>query len=167
MFSKVIEIPGFTRDGQSFIAAYNKVTGALVSNVCEALAAQVAVDLVGERCVGHDLERLERAPPLRNCHRAPPLRQRQPQGPYRIVGFCLRQSPRRDGLPQEKILQHKLPFPPYKRPIANAARYLSIVRLRPCFDFDHSIIGAAVRASEWIECRWPATKHDTPPIPNS
>jgi hypothetical protein len=78
---------------------------------------------------------------------------------YRICCCCLGQSPQRRGVAQEEILQHKLPLPPHKRPIANAARYLSIVRLRPCFDFDHSIIGAAVRASEWIECRWPAPRH--------
>src|SRR5580700_11249661 len=69
-------------------------------------------------------------------------------------------SPGSNALPQEEILQHKLPFPPYKR---TTARYLSIVRLRPSLSFDHLIERTAVRACEWIECRQPAPRHDTPP----
>ena len=91
-------------------------------------------------------------------------RQLHPFNQCRIVGFCLRQSPRRDGLPQEKILQHKLPFPPHKRTAAGTALYLAIIRLGPSLNFDHLIKRTAVRACEWIECSWPATWHDTSPI---
>ena len=76
-------------------------------------------------------------------------------------------SPRRDGLPQEKILQHRLPFPPYKRATAGATGYLPIFCLRPSLSFDHLIERIAVRACEWIECSWPAPRHDTPPIHSS
>ena len=61
-------------------------------------------------------------------------------------------SPGSNALTQEEILQHKLPFPPYKRTTAGTARYLSIVRLRPSLSFDHLIERTAVRACEWIEC---------------
>ena len=69
-------------------------------------------------------------------------------------------SPGSNALPQEEILQHKLPFPPYKRTAAGTTGYLAIIRLRPSFKFDHLIVGAAVRACEWIEC---ASRHGTPP----
>ena len=71
--------------------------------------------------------------------RFPALQVSIPPANRRIVGFCLRQSPRRDGLPQETILQHKLPFPPYKRTAAGTTGYLAIIRLRPSLDFDHLI----------------------------
>jgi hypothetical protein len=76
-------------------------------------------------------------------------------------------SPRRGGLSQEEILQHEFPLPPSKRTTAGSARYLSIIRLRSSLSFDRLIESTAVRACEWIECRWPATRHDTHPIPNS
>ena len=64
------------------------------------------------------------------------------------------------GLSQEEILQHELPFPSCKRTTADLARYLAIICLRPSFNFDDLIVGAAVRACEWIEC---ASRHGTPP----
>jgi hypothetical protein len=64
------------------------------------------------------------------------------------------------GLSQEEILQHEFPFPSCKRTTADLALYLAIICLRPSFNFDHLIVGAAVRACEWIEC---ASRHGTPP----
>src|SRR6476620_7342119 len=64
------------------------------------------------------------------------------------------------GLSQEEILQHEVPFPSCKRTTADLALYLAIICLRPSFNFDHVIVGAAVRACEWIEC---ASRHGTPP----
>jgi hypothetical protein len=72
-------------------------------------------------------------------------------------------SPRSRGFSQEEILQHELPLPSRKRTTAGTARYLSIVRLRPSLSFDHLIERTAVRACEWIECSWPAPRHDTSP----
>ena len=65
-----------------------------------------------------------------------------------------------NGLSQEKILQHKFPFPSYKRAAADLAGYLSVGRLRPSFDFDHLIQRFALRAFERA-----FTSHDAPPIP--
>ena len=64
------------------------------------------------------------------------------------------------GLSQEEILQHEFPFPSCERTTADLALYLAIICLRPSFNFDHLIVGAAVRACEWIEC---ASRHGTPP----
>ena len=91
-------------------------------------------------------------------------RELHPLNQCRIVGFCLGLV-RRDGMTfrKRKYFQHKLPFPPYKRTTAGTARYLSIVRLRPSLLIERT----AVRACEWIECRWPATRHNTPPILSS
>jgi hypothetical protein len=90
------------------------------------------------------------------------VRLRQTRGARAAFGpgpLGLSPSPGRDGLAKEKILQHKRPLPPHKRATADATGYLSIVRLRPCFDLDHLIERAAVQACEWIECSWPAPRH--------
>jgi|ERR1700758_4589542 hypothetical protein len=65
-----------------------------------------------------------------------------------------------NGLSQQEVLQHKLPFPRGERATADLAGYLPVGCLRPSFDFDDFIKRFAVRACEWIEC---ASSHDTPP----
>ena len=79
------------------------------------------------------------------------------------VQLALGSPPRPTGISQQEVLQHELSFAPRQWAAAGSARYLSIVRLRPSFDFDHLIVGAAVRANEGIERRWPASRHDTSP----
>jgi len=53
-----------------------------------------------------------------------------------------------NGLPQQKILQNKLPFPPSERTAADLTSYLDVGRLTPSFDFDALIKRLAVRARE-------------------
>jgi hypothetical protein len=62
-------------------------------------------------------------------------------------------------LKMKYLLKNELAFPSGKRVTADAARYLSIVRLRPSLRFDYLIVGAAVRACECVERRWPAPRH--------
>jgi hypothetical protein len=67
-----------------------------------------------------------------------------------------------NGLSQQEVLKHKLPFPPGERATADLAGYLAVGCLGPSFDFNDFIKRFAVRACEWIEC---ASSHDTPPMP--
>ena len=76
--------------------------------------------------------------------------------------FCHRLGPAGSGMPTQISL-----LLPCKLGAAGTARYLSIVRFRPCFDFDHLIGRTAVRASERIERRRPSSRYDTPPMHSS
>jgi hypothetical protein len=82
--------------------------------------------------------------------------------------FCHRLGPAGMGCPSSRgNTQHEISLLPCKLGAAGSARYLSIVRFRPCFDFDHLIGRTAVRASERIERRRPSSRHDTPPMHSS
>jgi hypothetical protein len=57
-----------------------------------------------------------------------------------------------NGLSQEEVLQHELPFPRDERAITDLAGYLPVGCLRPSFDFDDFIKRFAVRTCESIKC---------------
>ena len=76
-------------------------------------------------------------------------------------------APGPEAFSQEEVFKNKLPVPPSERTAAGAAGYFAIICLRPSLRFDDLIESTAFRTREWIECRWLATRHDTPPIPNS
>jgi len=64
---------------------------------------------------------------------------------------------------QQKVFEDKVSLTPRKRGAACAARYVLKSSLRSGLDFDDVIERLAVRASERLERRWPAARHDTPP----
>jgi hypothetical protein len=63
----------------------------------------------------------------------------------------------------QKVFEDKVSLTPRKRGAACAARYVLKSSLRSGLDFDDVIERLAVRASERLERRWPAARHDTPP----
>jgi hypothetical protein len=101
---------------------------------------------------GYDVEHRPQHPCRGRRKRCPELKKRSDR-------FGRTLSSASNGLSQQEVLQHKLPFPPGERATADLTGYLAVGCLRPSFDFDDFIKRFAVRASKLIEC---ASCHDTP-----